>query len=71
MTDRVQTANKAPDIPDRTQLLSLIPSLPQRQDSLRDQLTDLRTIANRLGMYDAADAIAQVYGKVGDLRIGG
>ncbi len=32
---------------------------PQRQDSVSDQLADLRLIANKLGMYDAADAINQ------------
>lgn len=30
---------------------------PQRQDSLNDQLRDLQAIANKLGMYDAADFI--------------
>ena len=34
-----------------------IPQLPQRQDSTSDQLRDLRAVANRLGMYDAADLI--------------
>jgi hypothetical protein len=33
------------------------PQQPQRQDSTDDQLRDLRVIANRLGMYDAADVI--------------
>lgn len=28
---------------------------PPRQDSLKDQLADLHTVASRLGMYDAAD----------------
>lgn len=32
-----------------------IPRLPQRQDSEQQQLTDLIQVANRLGMYDAAD----------------
>jgi hypothetical protein len=32
-----------------------IPERPQRQDSLNDQLEDLVAVANRLGMYDAAD----------------
>jgi hypothetical protein len=31
---------------------------PQRQDSLTDQLRDLVHVANREGMYDAADWIA-------------
>ena len=34
---------------------------PQRQDSVNDQLADLRVIANRLGFYDAADAIGQIF----------
>lgn len=37
--------------------LELIPELPQRQDSVSDQLKDLKAIAVRLGMYDAADVI--------------
>ena len=32
-----------------------IPKLPQRQDALVYQLQDLVQVANRLGMYDAAD----------------
>ena len=35
----------------------MMPKLPQRQDSVIDQLRDLRIAANRLGMYDAADVI--------------
>ena len=31
--------------------------LKQRQDSLLNQLADLRDVANKLGMYDAADFI--------------
>ncbi len=34
-----------------------IPQLPQRQDSTSDQLEDLVKVAERLGMYDAADYI--------------
>ena len=37
--------------------LSKIPSLPQRQDSTTEQLLDLKRVANRLGMYDAADML--------------
>jgi hypothetical protein len=33
--------------------------LPQRQDSLAEQLRDLRLVANKLGMYDAADYIRE------------
>ena len=38
-------------------LLAKIPELPQRQDSVTAQLADLYAIANRLGLYDAADVI--------------
>ena len=34
--------------------------LSQRQDSVQSQLFDLRQIANRLGFYDAADALAEM-----------
>jgi len=34
-----------------------IPELPQRQDSTQAQLQDLRAVAERLGMYDAADLL--------------
>jgi len=36
-------------------LLTLLRAQPQRQDSLQDQLRDLQAVADRLGMYDAAD----------------
>jgi hypothetical protein len=35
--------------------LKKIEDCPQRQDCLRDQLNDLRVIANKFGFYDAAD----------------
>ena len=38
------------------QLLS-VPLLPQTQAALNDQMMDLRAVATRLGMYDAADEI--------------
>lgn len=50
--------------------LSKIPKLPQRQDSLAEQLDDLRAVANRLGLYDAADALLAIYGKLDTLRYG-
>jgi hypothetical protein len=37
--------------------LEQLPRLSQRQDSTEEQLKDLRWVANRLGMYDAGDAI--------------
>lgn len=37
--------------------LKQIAPLRQRQDSLKDQLTDLITIAQHFGLYDAADFI--------------
>jgi hypothetical protein len=43
--------------------LNLIPPQPQRQDSFNNQLADLIRVANRLGMYDAADGITQIYNK--------
>lgn len=36
------------------------PQLPQRQDALIDQLRDLRDVANKLGLYDAADYLRVV-----------
>lgn len=38
-------------------VLDTTPQQIQRQDSTDDQLKDLRVVANRLGMYDAADII--------------
>lgn len=42
------------------ELLRAIPQKPQRQDSTNDQLRDLMFVANRLGMYDAADIIRNI-----------
>ncbi|WP_019022988.1 hypothetical protein [Thioalkalivibrio sp. ALE23] len=44
-----------------TDLLQSIPAQPQRQDSVSEQMADLSQVANRLGMYDAADAIGQMF----------
>ena len=41
--------------------LAKIPAIKQRQDSVLEQLADLRLVANKLGMYDAADAISQLF----------
>lgn len=40
--------------------IAQIPRLAQRQDSTSQQLEDLAAVANRLGMYDAADAIKRM-----------
>jgi len=42
------------------EVLHQLPQKHQRQDSLNDQLFDLRFVANRLGMYDAADYIRSI-----------
>ena len=42
---------------DKNLNLKQIPELTQRQDSTVEQLQDLKTVATRLGMYDAADVI--------------
>ena len=42
----------------------------QRQDSVAAQLSDLVAVANRLGMYDAEDAVKQMAGKLPKLRYG-
>lgn len=41
-------------------ILDATPQQRQRQDSTIEQLADLRTFANKLGMYDAADYIRNV-----------
>jgi hypothetical protein len=42
------------------QELKKIQQCPQAQDSLQDQLLRLRIIANRFGLYDAADYLRDV-----------
>lgn len=49
----------------RKRIFNEIPQLPQRQDSLHDQLADLQAVANRLGMYDAADVIRELLNEPG------
>lgn len=41
--------------------LPYIPIQTQRQDALMDQLRDLVFVANRLGMYDAADWMSRAW----------
>ena len=45
-----------------TEQLISIPKLEQTQAALNDQLFDLMVIANRLGMYDAADYLKDKLG---------
>lgn len=40
--------------------LKKIPQFQQTQRSTMEQLRDLMAVANRLGLYDAADAIKEV-----------
>lgn len=53
-------------------ILKNVQSLPQRQDSVQEQLADLERVANKLGMYDAADAIRQLFStnRISTLRYG-
>ena len=41
----------------RAKLLKLIPQMEQRQDATCEQLSDLILVADRLGMYDAVEAL--------------
>ena len=47
-----------------------IPIVKQRQDSVSDQLADLIAVANRLGMYDAVDALKQIHHNLPPLKYG-
>lgn len=49
--------NKSSENATFAEVLRTTPHLGQRQDSTNAQLRDLHTVANRLGMYDAADII--------------
>lgn len=46
---------------DLQDLCSRFEQLPQRQDSLDDQLRDVIALANRAGCYDAADLIRRQF----------
>ena len=39
------------------------PQLPQVQYSIQQQLAELRTMSNKLGLYDASDLIRQILEK--------
>jgi hypothetical protein len=43
--------------------LKKVNKCPQRQDSVNDQLNDLRVIATKFGFYDAADFLKSLVGK--------
>ncbi len=43
--------------------LEKVEQCPQRQDSTTDQLVDLYVIANRFGLYDAADFLKYAVNK--------
>lgn len=40
-------------------IIRSLPNLTQTQEPLRDQLMSLAAIANRLGLYDAADFVIE------------
>ena len=50
--------------------LTKLPSWPQSQDSLAGQIADLILIANRLGLFDAADAVKQMATKLDQVKYG-
>lgn len=50
--------------------LNQLPTWPQSQDSVSAQMADLRLIANRLGLYDAADAIKLLVNQLPELKFG-
>jgi len=47
--------------------LHKLPAWPQSQDSVSEQLASLIQVANRLGFYDAADAVKQMANNLEDL----
>lgn len=50
-------------LPARIQdLIGKLPIKPERTDSLKEQMADLRWIAMRFGMFDAARKINEEYG---------
>ena len=48
---------KSMNVEEEAMDMSNVPELPQRQDSTYEQLKDLYVVANKLGMYDAADSV--------------
>ena len=50
--------------------LHKLPAWPQSQDSVAEQLACLIQVANRLGLYDAADAVKQMASNLEELAYG-
>ena len=50
--------------------LQALPAWPQSQDSMAKQMAGLIQVANRLGLYDAADAVKQMAGNLEKLAYG-
>lgn len=62
--DVVEAKSSARQMPENLRsVFQSIPQQPQRQDATREQLADLHAFANRLGLYDAADAIKGMAGR--------
>ena len=47
-----------------------LPSWPQSQASLSDQMASLVQVANRLGLYDAGDAVKQFVPRLEEVHYG-
>jgi hypothetical protein len=47
-----------------------LPSWPQSQESLASQMGFLVQVANRLGLFDAADAVKQLTAQLDEVRYG-
>lgn len=50
--------------------LHQLPARPQSQLSLSEQMATLKQVANRLGLYDAADAVRQLMPRLPELKYG-
>ena len=50
--------------------LQKLPAFPQSQQSLSRQIAILIAVANRLGLYDAADAVRQLTPRLDEVKYG-
>lgn len=50
--------------------LHTLPVWPQSQESLSEQIAGLIMVANRLGLYDAADAVRQLIPELSKVKYG-